>query len=277
MSTPICTLVRVGVLQPREGCGERAPGDLHDLESAHDVDDRCRRGSARRPPGRPRPAAVQHRRPDLFHLAPPVASAPRRRCPANSNRSSPARVYAPTRRRERAPSPEHAGRRWRTAPTAGRARRSATRYVEQIDQVVRDAPPLGDRQLRRTDVHAAVDGHRVAVHDLAAERLGQVEREVALARGRRADDGDDRGRGMRKVFQDTDSPPGAVEDPARPGFGGGKGVIADMTTTPDPTEPLPPGDPVIARPGRGPLQPAGRTDPERPEPRASEPRHRPVG
>ena len=48
-------------------------------------------------------------------------------------------------------------------------------------------------QLRRADVHAAVDLHRVGVDDLAAEPLGEVERELGLARGRGADDGDDRG------------------------------------------------------------------------------------
>ena len=43
------------------------------------------------------------------------------------------------------------------------------------------------------DVHAAVELHRVGVDDLAAQRLGEVEREVGLAHRRRADhrhDGD---------------------------------------------------------------------------------------
>ena len=106
--------------------------------------------------------------------------------------------------------------------------------VEVVEQVVRDAAPLGDRQLRRADVHAAVDRHRVGVDDLAAERLGQVERQVALARRRRADDGDDRGRrhgcslpgssrSPGRPSRGRASPSGAVEDPARPGFGGGRG------------------------------------------------------
>ena len=48
------------------------------------------------------------------------------------------------------------------------------------------------RKLRGADVHAAVDLHRVGVDDLAAEPLCQVQRELGLARRRRADDRDDR-------------------------------------------------------------------------------------
>ena len=69
---------------------------------------------------------------------------------------------------------------------------------ERVEQVVRDAAALGDRQLRRTDVHAAVDLHRVGVHDLAAEPLGEVERQAGLAGRGRADDGHDRG-GWRRL------------------------------------------------------------------------------
>ena len=68
-------------------------------------------------------------------------------------------------------------------------------HVEHVEQVVGDAATLGERQLRRTDVHAAVDLHRVGVHDLAAQPLGEVEGERALARRGRPDDGDHRATG----------------------------------------------------------------------------------
>ncbi len=51
-------------------------------------------------------------------------------------------------------------------------------------------------QLRRADVHAAVELHRVGVDDLgraaaSRELLGEVERELGLAGARRADEGDE--------------------------------------------------------------------------------------
>ena len=53
----------------------------------------------------------------------------------------------------------------------GTPRRVAgSRHVEQVEQVVRDAAPVGGGKLRGADVHAAVDLHRVGVDDLAAER-----------------------------------------------------------------------------------------------------------
>ena len=58
--------------------------------------------------------------------------------------------------------------------------------------MVRDAAALCDGQLRGADVHAAIELHRVGVHDLradlAAEPLGDVERQLRLAGARRADD-----------------------------------------------------------------------------------------
>ena len=58
--------------------------------------------------------------------------------------------------------------------------------------MVRDAAALGAGQLGGADVHAAVDLHRVGVDDLAAEPLGEVERQAGLAGRGRPDDGDDR-------------------------------------------------------------------------------------
>ena len=63
--------------------------------------------------------------------------------------------------------------------------------VEDVELVVRDAATLGDRQLRGADVHAAVELHRVGVHDLAAaRRFGDGERQRGLAGAGRADDRD---------------------------------------------------------------------------------------
>ncbi len=41
--------------------------------------------------------------------------------------------------------------------------------LQDIELVVRDTAPLGDGQLRGADVHAAVELHRVGVHDFAAQ------------------------------------------------------------------------------------------------------------
>ena len=51
---------------------------------------------------------------------------------------------------------------------------------------MRDAAALGGRQLGGADVHAAVELHGVGVHDLAAEPLGDVERQGATCRCRSA-------------------------------------------------------------------------------------------
>ena len=64
-----------------------------------------------------------------------------------------------------------------------------------VDQVVRHARALLRRRLRGPDVHEAVDLHRVGVHDLAAELLGQLDRERGLARRRRSGDDDHGGPG----------------------------------------------------------------------------------
>jgi hypothetical protein len=48
------------------------------------------------------------------------------------------------------------------------------------------------RRLGRPDVHAAIYLHRIGVDDLAGQSARQLDRQVALARCRRADDGDDR-------------------------------------------------------------------------------------
>jgi hypothetical protein len=53
-----------------------------------------------------------------------------------------------------------------------------------------DSASLRDGQLRGSDVHAAVELHRIRVHDLGAgfEPLGDVECQVRLAGSGRTDD-----------------------------------------------------------------------------------------
>ena len=63
--------------------------------------------------------------------------------------------------------------------------------IDDVDQVMRDAAPLGDRHLVGADVEAAIDGGRIAVDDLAAEALGERQRQRALAGRGRPEDGDD--------------------------------------------------------------------------------------
>ena len=60
--------------------------------------------------------------------------------------------------------------------------------VEDVDEMVRDARPLGRRGLGGADVHPAVDLHRVARENLAVQFLGQPQRERALAGRGGADD-----------------------------------------------------------------------------------------
>ena len=80
---------------------------------------------------------------------------------ADENRQPPARVHV--------------------AHDGGRVARVLRRGVDlgrvgDVDQVVRDALPIGGRQLVGADVEAAVDRGRVAVEDLAAEPVGQRQR-----------------------------------------------------------------------------------------------------
>src|SRR5664280_2222162 len=60
--------------------------------------------------------------------------------------------------------------------------------VARVDEVVRHARPERGDGLRRPGVEAAVDRERVGRDDLAAEPLGEGDRELRLARRRRAHD-----------------------------------------------------------------------------------------
>lgn len=70
--------------------------------------------------------------------------------------------------------------------------------VPDVQQAVRHAVALGERQLGGPDVHAPVELHRVGVDHLAVEPLGEEDPQIRLSGGRGADDGDDaRGGGAR--------------------------------------------------------------------------------
>ncbi len=60
--------------------------------------------------------------------------------------------------------------------------------VDYVDQVMRGGGALGGSRLGGADVHMAVDLARVGRDDLAAERLGQRDRQGGLAGRGRADD-----------------------------------------------------------------------------------------
>ena len=71
-------------------------------------------------------------------------------------------------------------------------------HLENVEQVMRDAAPISLRHFRRADVHAAVQLHRIRVHDLGRlatlpQRLCHANREVRFAGARRADDREERG------------------------------------------------------------------------------------
>jgi len=62
--------------------------------------------------------------------------------------------------------------------------------VEHVELVVRDPATALDRQLGSTDVHPAVELHRVGVHDLRPDALRERDCKIGFPRRRGADDGD---------------------------------------------------------------------------------------
>src|SRR5439155_16233916 len=62
--------------------------------------------------------------------------------------------------------------------------------IDEVEAVVPDAGALGGARLRRPDLETAIDLPRVGGHDLAAERLGELEAKRRLAARGRADDAD---------------------------------------------------------------------------------------
>src|SRR6185436_9220028 len=69
----------------------------------------------------------------------------------------------------------------------------------EVNQMMRDAATLCDRDFCRGDLNALVDLHRIAVDDLAADRQRDCDRQVAFARSRRPDDGGNRAIALRVV------------------------------------------------------------------------------
>ena len=68
--------------------------------------------------------------------------------------------------------------------------------IHEVVEMVWDAGEVLGRGFGSADIHVPVDLPAVGVDDLAAEGLGEVERQGALARGRGSDDGDKSGQGQ---------------------------------------------------------------------------------
>src|SRR5262249_36268382 len=66
------------------------------------------------------------------------------------------------------------------------------RGIGDVDQVVPHPCAQGRIRLPRPRIEPAVDLHRVAAHDLAAERLGEVRGDFRLPRGGRSHDDEER-------------------------------------------------------------------------------------
>ncbi len=71
---------------------------------------------------------------------------------------------------------------------------------DDVDEVMRDAPPGFGPRLVGADVETAVDLDGVAADDLSAEAQGQIDGDAALADGRRSEDDDEDG-GFRFQFR----------------------------------------------------------------------------
>jgi len=63
--------------------------------------------------------------------------------------------------------------------------------IGDVNQVMRHARPLFVRGLGRPDVHAAIKETRIRRNDLAVESLSELDCELRLAHGRRADKEDE--------------------------------------------------------------------------------------
>ena len=185
-----------------------------------------------RRPGVERPQAGVHRgRADLGELSSSRRSTHRVGPGELEPVQDRAGVEAPNRPPARAsrPRPRSFGDRG-TRPAPGTPRRWRGRGRSSgVQQVVRDAASLGERQLRRTDVHAAVDLHRIGVDDLAARCGREVEGQAVLPAGRGPDQRDDRGHrrgrfggGCRLVWRahqgDRDAPHRGAEPKTSRGY-----------------------------------------------------------
>jgi hypothetical protein len=64
-------------------------------------------------------------------------------------------------------------------------------WIGDIDQMMRNAPPLFERELVGADIEPPVDGGGIAIDDLAVEQRGKRQAEGALPARRRSQDGKD--------------------------------------------------------------------------------------
>jgi len=60
--------------------------------------------------------------------------------------------------------------------------------IDDVDQMMRNAAALRNRDLIRADVEPSIDSRRIAVDDLAAVLLRERERQRAFSGGRRSED-----------------------------------------------------------------------------------------
>ena len=111
---------------------------------------------------------------------PPAAPAPQTIPPSAHADTAPFRRSQSAARSRAAISRER-----RPRPSAVLARGKRLIRLGHIDQMMRHARPLFLRRLRRAQLHAAIHGHRVAAHNLAAKPLRQLERKRRLPAARR--------------------------------------------------------------------------------------------
>jgi hypothetical protein len=167
-----------------------------DLERANDAHEvvRMQARSARRidfakPPMQPRRIAGRGRASVLgFEGLPKARVAPGAGVQPIERRAD---VETGAAHQERDP-PACADRSDRGGGVIGKAR-GVVRLVgrRDVEQVVWHLRALGGARLGRSDVHAAVDLHRVRIHDLAVKAQRQRDRDGGLAGGGRAADHDD--------------------------------------------------------------------------------------
>jgi hypothetical protein len=182
---------RIRTLEGGHGGGERAAGDLDDLEGPHDaapVGGQDRGGRGRVEGGQ---AGVQRGRADARELVLQASASTIVRSGKIEVAESGTDVQARAARedRDQAAGGDVLDRGLGELGVVGHVRGAGHR--PDVEQVVRHALPGGFGLLGRADVHALVELHRIGVHDLAAQRPGQGDGQPGLAGGGRADHRDD--------------------------------------------------------------------------------------
>ena len=138
----------------------------------------------------------------------PSASSRARSAARTSGSPRRQRARAPQQRAQVEAAPPHHDRRppphldfydCRASPAGELPRRIDLVRRQDVDEVVRHPRAVGGAGLRRAEVEPAVDLERVGADDLPAELRGELHRELALAGGGGADDGEDRLHGGPRV------------------------------------------------------------------------------